>query len=562
METKKHRLLERQLKKIFTEKDFEDKKINDFVESVNDAYLGFEDDHKKAERTLELSLNELFKANKQLNDSKLLLENTVQERTSELVKAMDRLGASENRFRSLVQNSSDIITILDASGKILYESPSFYRIFGYSEKEVIGKSAFELIHPDDLPVVSEQFKKLTENPDEIISVEFRYKTSTGFYKTLEAIGNNLLNNEGINGIVVNSRDIDDRKKAEAEIIDKSQILNGILSTLPVLIYKIDKEGKFTEVNGSAVDVLNIESNELIGEKVADHYPGISQNIPKALSGEYFSFVLTSIVDRKTKYFENYLFEDKNQKGSIIGFALDITESKIAEKKLKEYSSDLERINKELDQFAYVVSHDLKAPLRAINNLSQWIEEDLETVLEADTAKNFDLLRGRVSRMESLINGILEYSRAGRMKFSAESIDLNSFINDIIESLASSNKIKFHVQKNMPVISSERIVLEQVFANLISNAIKYNDSTDPVVNVTFKELNKFYEFCVEDNGSGIEPEYHDKIFVIFQTLQARDKVESTGVGLAIVKKIVEDKGGTVWLESEKGNGTKFYFTWPK
>ena len=562
MEKRKHRLLERQLKKIFTPQDIEDKKINDFVESVNDAYLGFEDDHKKAERTLELSLNELFKANKQLNDSKLLLENTVQERTGELVKAFEKLGASENRFRSLVQNSSDIITIVDAEGKILYESPSFYRIFGYTEKEIIGKQTFDFIHPDDLVNVQTQFQKLVDNPAEIVSVEFRCRTSDGAYKTLEAIGNNLLEHEGINGIVVNSRDIEDRKKAEAEIIDKSQILNGILSTLPVLIYKINKEGKFTEIKGSAVDVLNIEADELIGKKVAEHYPGIAQNIPKALSGEYFSFVLTSIVDRKTKYFENYLFEDKNEKGNIIGFALDITESKIAEKKLQEYSSDLERINKELDQFAYVVSHDLKAPLRAINNLSQWIEEDLESVLEADTAKNFDLLRGRVSRMESLINGILEYSRAGRMKFSAETIDLNVFIDEIIGSLAAPGKIKFNVQKNMPTISSERIVLEQVFANLISNAIKYNESPEPVVNVTFKELNKFYEFCVEDNGSGIEAEYHDKIFVIFQTLQARDKVESTGVGLAIVKKIVEDKGGTVWVESEKDKGSKFCFTWHK
>ena len=561
MEKKRHRLLERQIKKVFVQEDLEHKKLNDFIDTINDAYLGFEDDHKQSERTLELSLNELFKANKQLNDSKLLLENTVQDRTQELVKALERIKESENRFRNLVQNSSDIITILDADGIIKYESPSFYRIFGYSEKEIIGKNAFDSIHQDDIEKVQKKFAKLLQNPAEIVSVEFRYKTSEGSYKTLEAIGNNLLENESIQGIVVNSRDIEDRKKAEAEIIEKSQILNGILSNLPVLIYKINKEGKFTEVAGAAKS-LGMDDASLLGVDVKEQFPGIYENIPKALTGEYFSFVLTSSMRGSTKYFENFLFEDKNSKGCIVGFALDITENKVAEKKLKEYSNDLEKINKELDQFAYVVSHDLKAPLRAINNLSQWIEEDLEGALEGETAQNFDLLRGRVNRMEALINGILEYSRAGRMKFNSQTVALNPFIDEIVQNLAPAANVKITIEPGMPSISTEKVALEQVFSNLISNAIKYNNSEAPIVNITFKELDRHYQFCVEDNGPGISPEFHDKIFVIFQTLQSRDKIESTGVGLAIVKKIVEDKNGTVWVDSDKGKGTRFYFTWHK
>ncbi len=221
-----------------------------------------------------------------------------------------------------------------------------------------------------------------------------------------------------------------------------------------------------------------------------------------------------------------------------------------------------RKNKELDQFAYVVSHDLKAPLRAINNLSQWIEEDLEGALEGETAQNFDLLRGRVNRMEALINGILEYSRAGRMKFNSQTVALNPFIDEIIQNLAPPANVKISIQSGMPSISTEKVALEQVFSNLISNAIKYNNSSEPEINITYTELEKHYQFCVEDNGGGISPEFHDKIFIIFQTLQSRDKVESTGVGLAIVKKIVEDKNGTVWVDSDKGKGTKFYFTWHK
>jgi len=561
MEKKRHRLLERQIKKIFQPEELEHKKLNEFIDSINDAYLGFEDDHKQSERTLELSLNELFKANKQLNDSKLLLENTVQERTGELVKALERIQESEHRFRNLVQNSSDIITILDDKGVIKYESPSFYRIFGYDEKEIIGQSAFSMIHPDDVEKVQLKFLNVIANPGETVSVEFRYKTAEGKYRSLESVGNNLLNNESIQGIVVNSRDIEDRKKAEAEIIEKSQILNGILSSLPVLIYKINKEGKFAEIAG-AEKALGMDDAKLIGMDVKENFPGIYENIPKALSGEYISFVLASSMRGSVKYFENFVFEDKNTKGCVIGFALDITESKIAEKKLKEYSGDLEKINKELDQFAYVVSHDLKAPLRAINNLSQWIEEDLEGSLEGETQQNFELLRGRVNRMESLINGILEYSRAGRMKFNSQSVALNSFIEEIVQNLAPADNVKVTIQPDMPTISTEKVALEQVFSNLISNAIKYNTSETPEINITYKELDRHYEFCIEDNGPGIAPEFHDKIFVIFQTLQSRDKIESTGVGLAIVKKIVEDKNGTVWVDSDKGKGTRFYFTWHK
>lgn len=341
MEKKRHRLLERQIKKIFQPEDVEHKKLSEFIDSINDAYLGFEDDHRQSERTLELSLNELFKANQQLNDSKLLLENTVQERTAELVKALEQIKESENRFRDLVQNSSDIITILDKNGIIKYESPSFYRIFDYEEKNIMGQNAFSMIHPDDIEKVQLKFLNLIANPGATVSVEFRFKTASGIYRSLESVGNNLLDNESIHGIVVNSRDIEDRKKAEAEIIEKSQILNGILSSLPVLIYKINKEAKFTEVAG-AEKSLGMEDAKLIGMDVKENFPGIYENIPKALSGEYFSFVLASPMRGSIKYFENFVFEDKNTKGCVVGFALDITENEIAEKKLKEYSSDLEK----------------------------------------------------------------------------------------------------------------------------------------------------------------------------------------------------------------------------
>jgi signal transduction histidine kinase len=141
------------------------------------------------------------------------------------------------------------------------------------------------------------------------------------------------------------------------------------------------------------------------------------------------------------------------------------------------------------------------------------------------------------------------------------VDVAELLTDMMQTLAVPLSFRVIIQQNLPVIKTERIALEQVFSNLISNAIKYNNSTDPVIEIGYKNGNNFYEFFVADNGPGIEKEFFDKIFIIFQTLQSRDKIESTGVGLAIVKKIIDEKGGKVWVDSEKGLGAKFSFTWP-
>ena len=255
--------------------------------------------------------------------------------------------------------------------------------------------------------------------------------------------------------------------------------------------------------------------------------------------------------------------------ALLGAMRDVTARKEAERRtrrqqevLNRYARDLERSNRELNQFAYVTSHDLKAPLRAIANLSQWIEEDLEEVLTEDTRKQMDLLRGRVARMEGLIEGILEYSRVGRVRANLESVDVGQLLENIVEMQDIPPDFAVVVDDGMPVVETERYRLQQIFANLISNAVKYVDRTNGRVHVSVAEQDDFYRFSVSDNGPGIAPEYHEKIFIIFQTLQARDKFESTGVGLSIVKKIIEDKGGAIQIESIMGEGTTFHFTWPK
>lgn len=237
------------------------------------------------------------------------------------------------------------------------------------------------------------------------------------------------------------------------------------------------------------------------------------------------------------------------------------ELKLKNEQMEVYTRDLEKKNKELDKFASIVSHDLKAPLRAIGNLTGWIEEDAGESFTPEVKANFEIIKGRVKRMEQLINAILDYSKADRRKDEDVNIDVKKLIDETLEFIGHPENVKVNFPNELPVLLTEKIKLEQVFSNLINNAIKYCDKPNVEVTISSVEDNGTYTFSIKDNGPGIEKQFHEKIFIIFQTLNRRDDVESTGVGLAIVKKIIEEQGGKIWIESEMGIGSDFKFTWP-
>ncbi len=345
---------------------------------------------------------------------------------------------------------------------------------------------------------------------------------------------------------------------------------AISTTLMVVI--TDSTGKISYVNDNFLEMSGYTKAELLGK---DYRELNSKHHPEEFYIEMFDTIREGKVwkneirdiSKSGKYYwaDTTIVPLLNKLGKpyrYISFKIDVTKIKDAETEVRQHAKNLERINKELDQFAYVVSHDLKAPLRAINNLSEWIEEDIIEVVDDDTRENLKLLRGRVKRMEGLIDGILQYSRAGRIKSNNTMIDLKQMIEEIISVNNSSPNLQFKYPDKLPVIYSEQVALEQILSNFISNAVKYNDNEHPLVEINLKDKDNFWEFSIKDNGPGIAKEYFEKIFVIFQTLQARDKFESTGVGLAIVKRLVEDKGGKTWINSEIGKGSTFYFTWRK
>ena len=274
---------------------------------------------------------------------------------------------------------------------------------------------------------------------------------------------------------------------------------------------------------------------------------------------YFNFVYQPLIGADGEAF------------GVMTHAVEVTDMVRARQQAEQRAAELARLthaleqsNRDLDQFAYVASHDLKAPLRGIANLAQWIQEDVGDALSAESKRHMELLLGRIHRMDALIEGILAYSRAGRVREAAAPVDTGALLEEVLELVAPPANVRIEVQPGLPTVTAERVPLQQVFMNLLSNAIKFTTPfrPDPLVRLGCRVTDDAYEFFVADNGPGISLEYHDRIWSIFQMLEARDKVEGTGIGLSVVKKIVETRGGRTWIESTSGSGATFFFSWPK
>jgi PAS domain S-box-containing protein len=379
-------------------------------------------------------------------------------------------------------------------------------------------------------------------------------------------------------------------QAEQALLESEERFRATFEQVAVGLAHVGLDGRWLRVNQKLCEILGYTREELLNLTWAEisHSDDLRidlRNICELLAGKISTYSLEKRYIRKdglpvwVNLTVSLLRETTKalpEPKYFIAVIEDITKRKQAEIALQQRAEELTRLNtiltqttamlqkrnQELDQFAYVASHDLKAPLRAIASLSQWLEEDLAGQLPPENQHQLDLLRGRVQRMEGLINGLLEYSRIGRNHTDQSLVNVGDLLQEVIDYLEAPLSFKIEVASEMPTFITKRIPLQQVFTNLIENAIKHHSLPDGSVKISVNEQGKYYKFTVADDGPGIPAEFHHKVFTIFQTLEARDRKEGTGIGLAIVKKIVETEGGTINLDSSSGVGSSFHFTWPK
>lgn len=241
---------------------------------------------------------------------------------------------------------------------------------------------------------------------------------------------------------------------------------------------------------------------------------------------------------------------------------EVKERRRAESQLLTYTCQLERSNQELDEFAYITSHDLRSPLQAVKNLANWIRDDNRETLTEESTRHIELMHQRIGRMECLLDDLQKYSRIGRVEQSIQPTDVGAVLAGIVESLPRSDQMKIKIGSDMPVLTTFKSPLELVLRKLIENAIKHHNRNDGQILITCRESGEYFLFQVRDDGPGISPEFHTRIFKVFETLRPRDDVEGSGMGLSIARKTVETVDGEIWLESELGKGAAFCFSWPK
>lgn len=464
----------------------------------------------------------------------------------------------------------------------------FKQIFDFDLKEEITYEKWrQRLHPEDLIRVEALLQELLVSQEDY-QAQYRVVRSDGSWHWVNASGRFYYDRDKhpirMVGVVV---DITDRKQAEIDLHDSEERLRLATEAADLGMWFWDLIADDLVWTNRCKTLFGITPDSTISYEIFLNslHPDDRDRTHKA--------VIHSL-EEKVEYNIEYrtlwpdgsehwiaakgrgFYDEKGKPIRMMGTTQDITERKQAELQLQEQAQQLRNLNatltqtaallakqnQELDRFVYVISHDLKAPLRAIAHLSTWIEEDLAGQLPEENQRQMQLLRGRVYRLEEMINALLAYSRVGRSEILIEKVDVGELIDRVLDSLAPPPSFTIEIKSAMPTIDARRFLLFQVFTNLIDNAIKHHDRANGKIEISATPQGDYYEFAIADDGSGIAPEYHKKIFGIFQVLQRRDLKENTGIGLSIVKKIIETEGGEIFLESELGKGATFRFSWPK
>lgn len=480
------------------------------------------------------------------------------------------LRASEVRFRSLVTATAQIVWSTDPQGRVTGPLPSWQAYTGQNDATVQGAGWASALHPEDSARALEVWTKAVESKGSY-DVDYRIRRHDGEYRYFTARGVPVLNDDGsIREWVGTCTDIHDRRMAEAA---RSR-LAAIVESAEDAILSRDLNGTVQSWNPGAEHLFGYKAEEIVGRNIvllvpADRAREEQHFTAKMLLGERINQFET-VRQRKDGTTVDVMVTVsplKDDTGRVIGAAKilrDITDRKMAEKKLQANAEDLRRSNEELERFAYVASHDLQEPLRTVASFAQLLGKRFKGKLDNDADEFIQFIVDGANRMQTLINDLLSFSRVGTKgkpfaPVATEDV-VKTVLHDLNGSIADHGAEVTH--DALPVVMADGVQVRQVLQNLIGNAIKFHKKGEPPrVHISAAPQNGQWEFRVRDSGIGIDPQYFERVFIIFQRLHGKEEYSGTGIGLAVCKKIVERHAGRIWVESEPGVGSTFCFTLP-
>ncbi len=470
---------------------------------------------------------------------------------TERKRAEEALRESEERYRTLFESSIDGVVVIDAETQnIALANRTALEIFGFDPDAGIPQdiNLLDYVHPEDreravTAIADDMFNKDTRQVK-----EFRTITKDGREVWISALGV-LLNYQGNLSALVTFRNVTDQHHAQQELRRSEEMLRLMFESTSDGIVITDPALTIIETNTAAPRLLGYASKEeLIGKSA----------IP------FMSTDTESGSELHTEFSVSQLRDPAGNTTGFIGICRDITERKRAEKKLKETMEDLARSNQELEQFAYVASHDLQEPLRMVSSYTQLLARRYKGKLEPDADEFIEFAVDGCNRMMGMIQALLVYSRVGTRGKDFEPVNCEDVFDKALSNLqvAIEEKGAEVTHDPLPTVPGDDTQLLQLFQNLIGNAIKFCDEEQPRVHVSATEHDEDWLFSFSDNGIGIDPQFKERIFVIFQRLHGKGEYKGTGIGLAVCKRIVERHGGRIWVKSEPGKGATFCFTIPK
>ncbi|MBP9082759.1 MAG: PAS domain S-box protein [Bacteroidia bacterium] len=480
---------------------------------------------------------------------------------------------TEAFFNALIENSQDAISLTDSNFNVVYRSPSAVRITGFTDEDRAISGGKELTHPDDVERMRKVMVEVLSNPGKQIPCKFRTMHKDGHYIWMEGSFTNKLSDPAIRGIISNLKDVTERIISHEELQKTIRELTDYKYSLDEssIVAITDQKGTIKHANENFCRISKFSREELIGndhrlinsgyhtkEFIRDLWVTIANG--KIWRGD----IKNRAKDGTTYWVETTIVPFLNDNGKpyqYVAIRADITQRKETEEQLANNLLELERSNKDLEQFAYIASHDLQEPLRMVGSYMQLIEKRYKGKLDNDADDFIHFAIDGASRMKQLIADLLNYSRLNR-ESTLTTVNLNSLLTSVLHNLSSVIKEKDALVyiEDLPDINADETQMIQLFQNLLSNALKFTESdTKPIVKVSCERLDHHWLFAIADNGIGIEHQYAERIFVVFKQLHTKAKYSGTGIGLAIAKKIVERHGGRIWFNSEQGKGSVFYFT---